>query len=217
MTTLRLLIRHSMQVSALTLLSLVSTSCGELARTGRSPAFLIVDSVEAATGAAPDAFGNVLYSDVETMVEDQVDGRTVRTPTVYADSGRATLRLGLKNPGSQSSPLAPSPLNEITITRYRVTFRRTDGRNVPGDDVPHAFDGAVTLTIPATGPVSAVFTLVRHQAKLEPPLRSLRGGGAANMVSIIAEIAFYGRDQAGHEINVNAMISINFGDFADPR
>ena len=27
------------------------------------------------------------------------------------------------------------------MTRYRVEFRRTDGRNTPGVDVPYGFDG----------------------------------------------------------------------------
>ena len=36
------------------------SACGDVARTGRSPAFLIIDSLEGASGAEPDAFGDVL-------------------------------------------------------------------------------------------------------------------------------------------------------------
>lgn len=194
----------------------VSLSCGEVARTGRSPAFLIIDAIEAASGASPDAFASVLYSDVETIVESQIGGQTVRVPTTFSDTGRAVLRVALKNPGTPIAPLGPSALNEVTLTRYRVTFLRADGRNTPGVHVPHAFDGAATITVPATGSAAIAFDLVRIQAKKEPPLSSLQGGGGANIISAIAEIQFFGRDQAGNEVTVSGMVSVNFGDFADP-
>jgi hypothetical protein len=202
--------------AAVTLLVMSAISCGEVARTGRSPVMVVIDTLEAASGAEPDAFSNILYSDVETIVEDQLGGQTVRIPTIYPDTGRATFRLVLKNPGSALSPSGPSALNEVTLSQYRVTFRRTDGRNTPGVDVPHAFDGAVTVTIPATGTAAAVFAVVRHQAKMEPPLSALRRGGAANMITTIAEVTFYGRDLAGNEVAVTGLLSVNFGDFGDP-
>jgi hypothetical protein len=198
-------------------LVMVSVSCGEVARTGRSPALLVIDVLEAASGAQPDTFGNVLFSDVETLVEQHMNGQTVRVPIIYADMGRATFRLTLKNPGSATSPVGPSPLNEVTITRYRVKFRRADGRSTPGVDVPHAFDGAATVTIPVSGIAAVSFAIVRHQAKLEPPLSALPRGGGANMLSTIAEVAFYGSDQAGNEIVATGLISVNFGDFGDPQ
>jgi hypothetical protein len=193
---------------------LTSTSCGEVARTGDSPAFLIVSSVEAASGAEPSLFGGTLNSDVETIVEEQIAGQTVRTATVFNDLGRATFRLGFKNP---VSPSAPSTLNEVTITRYRVEFKRTDGRNTPGVDVPHAFDGAFTLTVGPGAQPQGSFDLVRHQHKREPPLSNMAGGGAARLLSTIADITFYGRDQTGNEVSVTASISVNFADFGDPR
>jgi hypothetical protein len=206
----------TMKLVVVTALAALSISCGEVARTGRSPVMLVIDSLEGASGAQPDAFSNVLYSDVETIVENQVGGQTLQVPTIYSDTGRATFRLVLKNPGTSTSPLGPSALNEVTLTRYHVNFRRADGRNTPGVDVPHAFDGGVTTTIPATGSGAAVFAVVRHQAKMEPPLSALQRGGAANMISTIAEVTFYGRDQAGNEISVTGLLSVNFGDFGDP-
>jgi hypothetical protein len=195
----------------------LSASCGEVARTGRSPVQLVIDVIQAASGAQPDAYSNVLFSDVETIVTRQVEGHSISVPTIYSDPGRAIFRLTLKNPGTAAAPLAPSALNEVTITRYRVTFRRADGRSIPGVDVPHAFDGAVTVTVPASGDAVVDFAIVRHQAKMEPPLRNLQGGGGANMLSTIAEIEFYGRDQVGNELIGTGLISVNFGDFGDPQ
>lgn len=195
---------------------LASTSCGEVARTGQSPAYLIVDAVEAASGAVPGQFGSTLSSDVQTLVPATINGQQVRVPTVFGDVGRVTFRLALRNPGSPTSPLGPTTLNEVTISRYRVVFRRADGRNTAGVDIPHGFDGAFTVTVPAGGSAGAGFDLVRIQAKLEPPLRNLVDSGAQNVISTIAEITFFGRDQAGNEVSATGSISITFSDFGDP-
>ena len=114
-------------------------------------------------------------------------------------------------------PNQPSSLNAITVTRYRVTFKRADGRNNPGVDVPYAFDGAATATVGGTTTVSLGFDLVRHQMKEEPPLRNLVNSGGANLISAIADITFYGRDQAGNDVEVTGSMTVNFGDFGDPR
>ena len=181
------------------------TSCAsDLTRTGSSPAFVIVDSIQGASGADPETFGVPLASDVQTA------GST------FNDLGRASMRIGLRNPGSSTSPTTPSPLNSITLTRYRVEFRRSDGRNTQGVDVPYAFDGAATVTIPADGSADVVFEVVRHQAKLESPLRNLRGLGGSLIISTIAEVTFFGRDQAGNEVIASGTLSVNFADFADP-
>jgi hypothetical protein len=191
-------------------LALVSTGCGELVRQGRSPAQVVINSLQAASGAEPDELGSVLYSDVVTLVErDDVD-----VPTIFADPGSVTMSLLMRDPGPAGAPTSPSAINQITITRYRVTFRRTDGRNTPGLDVPYSFDGAVTFTVPSTGVVTAGFELVRNSAKQEAPLRALTTNGA--IISTIAEVTFYGRDQAGNDVSVSGAITVDFGNFGDP-
>ena len=49
-----------------------------------------------------------------------------------------------------------------------------------------ASPGTPTVTIPGSGSAGAGFDLVLVQAKLEPPLRNLAGGGAQNVISTIA-------------------------------
>jgi hypothetical protein len=197
--------------------TLTVAACGEVARTGRSPAFIIIDSLQAASGADPEQFGSILLSDVETLVDQNINGETVKVPTIYNDLGRATFRLSLKNPGTAASPTAPSTLNAITLTRYRVSFRRADGRNNPGTDVPYGFDGGFTVTIPESGTVTVGFDLVRHQMKEEPPLKNLVRSGGQNLISTIAEVTFFGSDQAGNEVQASGSITVNFGDFGDPK
>lgn len=129
--------------------------------------------------------------------------------TVFNDNGVVTMRAFPKD-GAQIA----SAINDVTFTRYRVTFIRADGRNVQGVDVPYAFDGAVNFTVPISGDeVERPFILVRHQAKTESPLRELALGGA--ILSVIAQVDFYGADSAGRAVQVTGYINITFADFAN--
>ena len=130
----------------------------------------------------PDEFSTFVPSDVLTLVRKTVDGQEVRVPTIFIDPGRVTLRVGLKNPGTAVVPTTPSPLNAITVTHYRVVYRRTDGRNTQGVDVPYAFDGGMTMTVPAKiRPAIGFFELVRIIAKDEAPLRRLVNNGGVGV------------------------------------
>ena len=180
-----------------------STSCGDLVQQGKAASFLVIDSLAGASGAVPGQYGGTLQADVVT------------NSTRFEDLGQAQLRILLKDPGAPGATSAPSPLNAITVNRYHVSYRRADGRNVQGVDVPYDFDGAVTATV-TTSATQLVFTLVRIQAKLEPPLLPLAKLGGSVAISTIADVTFYGHDQAGNEASQTGSISINFADWADP-
>jgi hypothetical protein len=201
-------------LGTIAILAAMAAGCGDLVRQGRSPVQLVIMSLQAASGADPDEFGGDLRSDVITLVERQVGGETVRVPTVFNDLATVTLAMILKDPGQPGVVATPSAINQVTINRYRVTYRRTDGRNAPGTDVPFPFDSAVTLTVPADGSVTAGFQIVRYTAKEEAPLTTLRNN--RDVISTIAEVTFFGRDQAGNEVSVSGNIGIDFGNFGDP-
>ena len=103
----------------------------------------------------------------------------------------------------------------VTITRYRVEFSRADGHNVPGVDVPYAFDSAVTFTVSPGASAKMGFELVRHVSKQEAPLLALKT--SHNIISTLATVTFYGTDQAGNVVNAVGSIGISFGNFADPE
>lgn len=187
-------------------ISLVAASgCGDVVRQGESSSYLIVNAIDAASGAEPNEFGGTLQSDVITVV----DG----TPTFFNDIGRVRFTLAMKDAGGAETPTSPTTNNFITIDRYNVRYFRADGRNTPGVDVPYGFDGAFTATV-GVSPVQAAFTIVRPQAKAEAPLAAL----ARNLlvISTIAEVTFYGRDQTGREVIATARISVDFANFGDP-
>ncbi len=194
-----------MRRAAVVVVLLGSVSCGQLTREGTSPAYLIINALEAASGADPSTFGGTLGSDVVTVVND--------TPGIFSDPGRVEFALGLKDPGPATAPTTPSQNNFITVNRYSVRFIRSDGRNTEGVDVPYAFDGAVTATVSGTTQIG--FTLVRVQAKQEAPLKALAVNG--NVISTIAEVTFYGNDQTGRGVTAVGRISVNFANFGDPQ
>lgn len=197
--------------AVLAIASLPGAGCAAAGRPGEASGYVMVESMQAASGAEPTRFGGTLPSDVQTYVNATVNGVQVRVPTVFEDVAQVTFRLAMKNPA-----VATSPANFVTFKRYRVTFRRSDGRKAEGIDVPYAFEGAMTVTV-GDEPVRATFTIVRIQAKHEAPLLALIGGGGALAISTLADVTFYGTDQAGHDVAVTAAISVNFADWGDPE
>lgn len=192
-----------------------SAGCGQYVRQGRSPSVIAIMNLEAASGAQAGAFSGTLDSDVITIVNRTVGGQQLAIPTVFNDVGRVTLRLVLKDQGTPGATAVPTPVNQVTINRYRVAYTRSDGRNTPGVDVPFAFDSATTFTLPADGAATQTFEIVRHTAKEEAPLLALASSSV--IISTIAQVTFYGQDLAGNAISVSGNIGILFGNFGDPQ
>ncbi len=183
----------------------VSVSCNDQVTDSRAATGLVLEVLQGSAGPA-GAFGGSLASDVVA------DGGGV-----FRDLGRVGMRLSFKDPGTSGNPSSPTSANWITVTRYHVEYLRGDGRrNMPGEDpvVPLAFDGGVTFTV--VDIISHEFTLVRAQAKLEPPLLALRGLGGAALIATVAEITFFGHDQTGAATSATGFINVTFADFSDP-
>jgi hypothetical protein len=134
---------------------------------------------------------------------------TAPCPTIFNDVGHVTLRLVPKN----ITGLAPTTNNDVIISSYHVAYRRADGHNVQGVDVPFAFDGAVTVTVPVSGTSTVGFEIVRHSAKEESPLVQLEKNPA--VITTLADVTFYGRDRVGNDVSVMGTIQIDFANFGD--
>jgi hypothetical protein len=161
------------------------------------------NDLQGAGETVTDLFSDVCFADEEHPASD------VFGCTVFNDNGVVTMRAFPKD----RSQLA-SDINDLTFQRYRVTYIRADGRNVAGVDVPYAFDGAANFTVPVTGDdVERSFVVVRHQAKTETPLRELALNGT--ILSVIAQVDFYGVDSSGRNIQATGYLNITFADFAN--
>jgi len=200
------------RLSVLAVLAVAGTSCGSVAQ-GHGPSFLVIDSLQGIRGnTTPGQPSTTLTSDVITNVVTPAPcSAEAPCPTIFGDSGEATMRIVMKDAGA-AVPSSPSAINHITLERYRVEYVRADGRNTQGVDVPYNFDGALRVTI-SDAPTTFGFQLVRNQAKDEAPLIFLRSNGA--IVTTIAKITFFGRDQNGNEISIVGELTINFGNFGD--
>ena len=195
---------------------LTPSGCTRAQTSSESSSYAVIDDMTAASGAEPTKFAGTLASDVLTVVKKNENGREVPVPTIYSDAVRASFHLELRDPGTADKPTTPSPANGITFTRYHVNYVRADGRNVPGTDVPYPFDGGLTVSLVGGSTAVGQVTVVRAQAKNEAPLKALVGGGGQGFISVIAEITFYGTDQAGRAISVMGRLDIDFADWGDP-
>jgi len=186
--------------------AMLSSGCGEFVRRSRSPSQLVILSLLTArgAGAVPTTFqSGPLLSAVPATGQAS-----------FNDFGQATLGVILKDPGASGSPTSPSSLNDVTVTRYAVAYKRfggPDGQNTPGVDVPRPIDGAVTFTVPVGQTAVGVIELVRQVAKLEAPLAAL--GSSPVVLTMIADVTFYGRDQAGNDLSATGNVQVDFGNF----
>jgi hypothetical protein len=176
--------------AGLAVVVVATASCGDVIRSSRSPALLVVTSLQDSDGSG------VLVSD------------PIVNGTVFNDIATATLSLTMKN---FTAPTSTN--NRVTINRYHVLYRRADGRNAPGVDVPFPFDGAVTSSIDANGSGSVSFEIVRHVAKKESPLVQLIN--EVRVINAIADVTFYGQDLVGNDVSATGSIQIDFANIGD--
>jgi len=201
--------RSASRVIVLAALAAGAASCGDVVRDSRAPVVLVLNTLQGAQGNKPGAFGVPLSSDVVTNVTTPLPcTATTPCPTVFDDLGQAAFAVVMKD-----TTIAPTSNNQVTLTSYHVQFIRSDGRNVEGVDVPYAFSGGVTLTIPAGGTGTASFELVKVSAKQEAPLAQLISN--AIEISTVAQVTFYGTDLVGNAVSVMGTISVNFANFGD--
>jgi hypothetical protein len=196
-------------------LAVSAVSCGDVVRTGRSPMLLVIDGLSARRGGGSDiTFGNPLLSDVLTIITTPAPCTTTAPcPTIFNDLGQVTLRVIPKDIGTTLAPARVSTNNAVTLSRFRVSYRRADGRNTPGVDVPYPWDSALTGTVPANGALQMGFEIVRHVAKMEAPLVILISD--PRIITAIADVTFYGQDIVGNEVSVTGSMQIDFGNFRD--
>jgi hypothetical protein len=180
------------------------------AQQNSSPFILEVASITNADGSLP------ILSDVSFPVIN--------------DDARVLVNAFRKN---NNPALGTSPVEHIYLERYEVRYFRTDGRNQEGVDVPYRITGPLgNIRFHTPGPggegeveAEVLITIVRHQAKAEPPLRNLEGGvfgdtGGALLpggfaITMVAEITIHGRTVQGDALVATGRQQVTFADFPD--
>jgi hypothetical protein len=149
---------------------------------------------------------------------------------IINDQALVTVNAFRKN---NTTLMATSPVEHIYLERYEVRYFRTDGRNTEGVDVPHRITGPLgNLRFHTPGPTGegeveqiVPITIVRHQAKLEPPLLNLRSflssdAGAPNLsgagvLTTVAEITIHGRTVQGGGLVAVGRAQVTFANFGE--
>ncbi len=196
---------------------LSATGCvPEWAQQNSSPYIMEIAGITNGDGELP------IISDVE-----QIDEQT-GSPSIVNDNASVIVNIFRKN---NNDNLGTTAAEHIYLERYEVRYFRTDGHNTEGVDVPYRVTGPLGNvrfhTVGAGEELEAeiVVVVVRHQAKLEPPLRNLRRGSISDsgasqfpqqaILTCIAEITIHGRTLQGDALVAVGRIPVTFGDFAD--
>jgi hypothetical protein len=148
--------------------------------------------------------GNTIWSDVYT------------NESILNTDAVLNLRARLINPDVES--VEQSHYNDVIVDRIDVHFTRTDGRNQALVDVPLPFSVPTNQYIVANDKDETVltFTLIRHTAKEEPPLRDLREIGQEHILILTANITVYAHDLAGNRLEpATGWVEVHCANFAD--
>jgi len=196
--------RTTITILAILSICLYFTSCNPIEDESRSATLLIINNLTGYDIEGNES--NFLQSDV--LKVDSTTGNAY----VTADSAKASLTAQLLEP---DAPLGSSLYNSIQVTRYVVSYIRTDGKNTEGVDVPYSFEGSLSTLIEVGQTVDISFIIVRAAAKLEPPLINLAEGRAEGTISVTAKVEFYGHDLANRNVKATGYLTIVFANYID--
>jgi hypothetical protein len=139
----------------------------------------------------------------------------VTNGSVINDNGVAELRALPIDPFLSVKEI--TPYMDVLIDQIDVEFKRADGRNTEGVDVPYRFSQPVSMRAQINLATKIPFVLIRHVAKMEAPLLALREVPSAEFVlQLIAVVTIHGKDLGGHRVApVTGYISVWCANFAD--
>jgi hypothetical protein len=100
---------------------------------------------------------------------------------------------------------------DVTISRYEVKWRRSDGRATEGLDVPYRVSGNMAFQVAVNGEATFSVRIVRHAAKIVPPLSNISG---LEIVTMIADVTLYGETIAGQGVSATGSVQVDFADYA---
>lgn len=191
-----------MKILVLIIAALFLASCVAKENDSTSGSFLIIDSLTG-NDLAGAAGSTTAFCDVIT------EG------TIVNDNAVAEVNAQIYNPLADADI---SYYNNVVVDQIDVEFKRTDGRNVEGVDVPYRFTQPMNMLVVIDTPLEIPFVLIRHVAKLEAPLLALREVPSQTFVlQLVAKVTLHGKDLGGHRVApVSGYLSVWCANFADP-
>jgi len=193
-----------LKILVLIIAALFLASCVAKENDSTSGSFLVINSL---TGNDLEGLpgSTTVFSDVETA------------GGIINDNGVAAVTTLTYDPMEDSVDHDITFYNNVVVDQIDVEFRRTDGRNVEGVDVPYRFTQPVNMMVAVDTTEEIPFVVIRHVAKLEAPLLALREiFTQAHILQLVAKVTLHGRDVGGHRVApVSGYMSVWCANFAD--
>jgi len=190
-----------LKILGLIIVVLAMTACNSCTDAGTSASMLQVVSLTG-NDLQGEAGSTTVFSDVIT------EG------SIINDNGVAAIQALPLDPMTDADQL--TPYMDVTVDQIDVEFRRTDGRNVEGVDVPYRFTQPMNMVVPIADTVEIPFVLIRHMAKEQSPLLRLRDN--LEVLHLVAVVTIHGKDLGGHRVTpVTGYVSVWCANFADPE
>ncbi len=198
------LLKHVLETVSLITVSFFLAACNPIENKTQSASLLVVESIMGTDIDGIDT--DFLQSDV--VLTDSVTG----AQSWRADSVNVTLSASMLDP----DPLfGTSQYNDIQVTRYVVTYIRSDGKNIQGLDVPYSFEGGLSVLVRIGQLANVRFVIVREVAKQEAPLLSLYQAYQGDVLNVTARVDFYGHDLANKNVKATGFLPVYFANYAD--
>jgi hypothetical protein len=213
----------SLRLVLIAVVPLAAAGCTPDWATQNETGFIMeIASITGANASTSSGQGGEIRSDVLT------------NGSVFNDDAVVAVNVLRKN---NNETLSTSPVEHVYLDRYEVVYFRTDGRSTEGVDVPYRITGPLgNLRFHTAGPggggeieQTVNVTIVRHTAKLEPPLSNLRNIGITQpgdptapfvfpgqgIIYTVAEITIHGHTIQGDGLVAKGRVQVTFADFAD--
>jgi hypothetical protein len=197
-------LHHALKAAAVLSAAIFFVACNPVENKSQSASLLTVTRIR-----STDSLGNevgFLQSDV-LYVDPLTSAQSWR-----ADAATATLSASTLEPDPR---LGTSEYYDIQVTRYVVTYIRSDGMNREGVDVPYSFEGGLSIVVRVGQPTDISFVIVREVAKQEPPLVGLRLALPGDSLNVTAKVEFYGHDLANKAVKATGYLPVYFGNYGN--
>lgn len=157
---------------------------------------------------------------IEYINPSLVQSDVLTSGSIYDDRLEIYITANMRNPLE-----IPTLMSSIIVDQIDVEYTRNNSSNIPGKDIPFGYSlpwNQSCVITSGTGALAVGGTLlenvvvIRHIAKIEPPLIDLRETGQEKILYLNGKITIHAYDLGGHRLEpVSANITIQCADFAD--
>lgn len=191
-----------LKIAGLIIFAVLLAGCNKLENDSTSGSMLQIVSLTG-NDLNGKAGSTTVFSDVET------GGSIFNDSAVAAVMSRPIDPLG--------DPANLTPYMDVLVDQIDVSFKRTDGRNQEGVDVPMHFTQPMSMLATIGKTTLIPFMLIRHAAKLEAPLLALNlPENQGKILELVAVVTIHGKDMGGNRVvPVTGYVPVWCSNFAD--